>query len=178
MRLTIVNLLISGAIGETKRPASILARKHRKMNPPYAGRRTAADASYKVGGVKEARRRLSFVRVARPPPRPSPATGRGGNGKSHRHFAVPHRRARGQGFRCVEDGVGVHAVVAIEVVDGAGLAEMLDPERLDPVAAYAAEPAQRGGMAVDHGDDAAVARQRRQQMVDMAGILRTAAGAA
>src|SRR5260221_4768479 len=78
MRLTIVNLLISGAIGETKRPASILARKHRKMNPPYAGRRTAADASYKVGGVKEARRRLSFVRVARPPPRPPPASGRGG----------------------------------------------------------------------------------------------------
>ena len=46
-----------GANGrETKRSASILARKHRKMNPPYAGRRTAADAAHKVGGVKVARR--------------------------------------------------------------------------------------------------------------------------
>src|ERR1700730_5400132 len=49
---------------------------------------------------------------------------------SHRHFAVPHRPARGQGFRRIDDGVGVHAVVPIEVIDGAGLAEMLDPERL------------------------------------------------
>ncbi len=55
---------------------------------------------------------------------------------------------------------------------------MLDPERLDPVAAYAAEPAQRGGMAVDHGDDAAVARQRRQQLFDMAEILHPAPVAA
>src|SRR6266849_1045670 len=57
LRLTIVNLLMSGANERgTERSAGILARMHRKMNPPYAGRRTAADAAYKVGGVKEARR--------------------------------------------------------------------------------------------------------------------------
>ena len=60
----------------------------------------------------------------------------------------------------------------------AGLAEMLDAERFDPMAAHAAEPAERRRMAVDHGDDAAVARQRRQQFFDMAEMLRPAAVAA
>src|SRR6266702_3453930 len=57
MRLTIVNLLMSGAKGEgTECSAGILARMRRKMNRRYAGRRTAADAAHKVGGVKVARR--------------------------------------------------------------------------------------------------------------------------
>jgi len=43
-------------MGGTERSAGILARKPGKMNPPYAGRRTAADATYKDGGVTEARR--------------------------------------------------------------------------------------------------------------------------
>ena len=42
--------------GGTERSAGILARKPGKLNPPYAGRRVAADAAYKVSGVKEARR--------------------------------------------------------------------------------------------------------------------------
>ena len=71
---------------------------------------------------------------------------------SHRHFAVPHRRAGGQAFRRVDNGVGVDAVVAIELVDGAGLAEMLDAECFEPMAPYAAQPTERGGMAVDHGN--------------------------
>src|SRR6267378_7175523 len=155
MRLTIVNLFDFGANGRgTERPASILARKPGKMNPPYAGGRTAADAAYKISAVKEARRSLVVcARVRKPPPQPSPASGRkrergqtascckyrpkasgsntarlvcftyeacvfpdtacqatqrapspacgGGLGwgllrlKLHRHFAVPHRRARG-----------------------------------------------------------------------------------
>ena len=96
----------------------------------------------------------------------------------HRHLAVPHRRARREAFGRIDDGVGVDAVVAVEVADGAGLAELLDAERLDPVAAHAAEPAERRRMAVDHGDDAAVARQRRQQFFDMAEILHATAVAA
>src|SRR5260370_23063748 len=57
MRLTIVNLLISERMeGGTERSAGILARKLEKMNPPYAGRRLAAHATYKVGGVSMARR--------------------------------------------------------------------------------------------------------------------------
>ena len=51
---------------------------------------------------------------------------------------------------------------------------MLDAERLDAVAADAAEPAQGRRMAVDDGDDAAIARQRRQQILDVAEILRAA----
>src|SRR5260370_5050473 len=57
MRLTIVNLFISGRMyGERKRSAGILARKPGKLNPPYAGRRVAADTGYKVRAVTEARR--------------------------------------------------------------------------------------------------------------------------
>jgi len=41
-------------------------------------------------------------------------------------------------------------------------------ERFDAVAVHAAEPAERGRMAVDHGHDAAVARKRRKQFLDMA----------
>src|ERR1700681_5102187 len=88
--------------------------------------------------------------------------------KSYRHFPMPHRRAGGETFGGVDDGVGVDAVVAIEVIDGAGLAEMLDTERFDAVAVHAAEPAQRRGMAVYHGHDAAFARKRRKQFLDMA----------
>src|ERR1019366_594810 len=45
----------------TERSASILARMPGKMNPPYAERRTAADATYKISGVKEARRSTPAV---------------------------------------------------------------------------------------------------------------------
>src|ERR1700726_5220336 len=85
------------------------------------------------------------------------------------------RRTGSQGFRRIDDGVGIDAVVAIELANRAGLAEMLDAERLHPVTADAAEPAERGRMTVDHGDDAAVARQRRQQFFDMAQMLHAAA---
>src|SRR5258708_101665 len=97
---------------------------------------------------------------------------------SHRHLAVPHRGAGGDGFGGVDDGVGVDAVVAVEIVDRPGLPEMLDAERFDLVAAHAAEPAEGGGMTVDHGDDAAVARQRRQKFLDMAEMWHAAAVAA
>ena len=91
---------------------------------------------------------------------------------------MAHRGAGGDAFGRVDDSVGVDAVVAVEVVYGAGLAEMLDAERFHPVAAHTAEPTQRRRMAVDHGDDAAVARQRRQQFFDMAQMLHAAAVAA
>src|SRR5436309_16107324 len=91
---------------------------------------------------------------------------------------MPHRRTGGEALRRVDDGVGVDAVMAVEVVDRAGLAEMFDAQGLEAMAAYAAEPAQRRGMAVDHGDDAAIARQRRQQLFDVADIFRSAGLAA
>src|SRR5712691_9278835 len=74
MRLTIVNLLISGANGRgTECSASILARKPGKMNPPYAGRRTAADAAYKIGGAEDARQTAWHLCVwQHPHPGPPP----------------------------------------------------------------------------------------------------------
>ena len=40
---------------------------------------------------------------------------------SHGQFPVPHRRTRRQAFSGIDNGVGADAVVAVEVVDGAGL---------------------------------------------------------
>src|SRR5262245_4475495 len=77
------------------------------------------------------------------------------------------RSAEARRGRGVEDGVDVEAVVAVEVRQVAGLAEMLDTERADTVAAHAAEPRERGRMAVDKRDEAGVGRQRRQQLLDM-----------
>jgi hypothetical protein len=57
--------------------------------------------------------------------------------------------------------------MAVEVLDRTGLAEMFDAERTDPVPANAAEPGGGRRMAVDHANDAAMARQRRQQHLDM-----------
>src|SRR5258705_1771668 len=192
MRLAIVNLFMQGErIRERKRSAGILARKPGELNPPYAGRRNAAGPEYRVRVVKLARRERRPCESRDPYavpylgarwkllPAPTTACGYGSplsrGRRLHRRLAVPHRRAGADGFRRVDDRVGVHAVVAIEFADAAGLAEMLDPERLDAVAAHAAEPAERRGMAVDHGDDAAIARQRRQQLFDVAQMLHAVA---
>ena len=58
--------------------------------------------------------------------------------------------------------------MAVEVRDASGLAEMLDPESRNPVPVHRAEPGKRGRVAVDHGDQEAVARQRFQQRLDRA----------
>src|SRR3954468_21932457 len=84
---------------------------------------------------------------------------------------MQHRRAGGEAFGRIDDGVGVDAVVAVEVGDGAGLAELLDAERLNAMAADTAEPAERRRMAVDYSHGAAVARERRQQFFDVAEML-------
>src|SRR5580704_338073 len=88
---------------------------------------------------------------------------------------MQHRRPCREAFGGIDDGVGVDAVMAVELGDRAGLAEALDAERLDAMAAHAAEPAERRRMAVDHGHDAAIARQWREQLLDMAQVLHTAA---
>src|SRR4051812_22483480 len=51
--------------------------------------------------------------------------------RSHRHLAMQDGRTRGEAFRRIDDRVRVDAVVAIEISDRAGLAELLDAERLD-----------------------------------------------
>src|SRR5450755_60045 len=91
-----------------------------------------ADTGYKIGGVRGARLcRHSGMRLlaqARNPysrwglwipgsrfARPGMTT----SISSHRHFAMQHGRAGGQAFGRINDGVGVDAVVAIEIIDGA-----------------------------------------------------------
>src|SRR5580692_5620605 len=76
----------------------------------------------------------------------------------------PPRRDR---LRRGDDGVGVDAVVAVEVLDRAGLAEMLDAERPHAMAVDGAEPGQSRRMAVEHADDAAMAWQAGEQALDM-----------
>jgi len=73
----------------------------------------------------------------------------------HRHLAMPDRRAEGQARCGINDGVGVQTIVAIEIIDGAGLAEFLDAERLDAMAVNTAEPRQCRRMSVDHRDEPA-----------------------
>jgi transposase len=79
----------------------------------------------------------------------------------------------GDSFVVSRDGAGIEdligrlkalapRLIAVEVADGAGRAEMLDAQGLDAMAAHAAKPAQCRGMAVDHSDDAAVPRQDRR----------------
>src|SRR3954452_25037716 len=90
--------------------------------------------------------------------------------RSNRQFSVADRGACRQIFGSVDDGIGVNAVVPVELIDAPGLTEMLDAKRFQPMAAHAAEPPKRRGMAIDDGNDAAIARQRREQFIDVADI--------
>src|SRR3954452_853201 len=167
MRLTIVNLFLGawrGRFGRhpcTKAPA---------IEPAMCGASIAADGGYmslwRRGGKVSPHSRChpGLVRNC--------ALGR--DDELNRHLPMQHRRAGGEAFGRIDDGVGVDAVVAVEVGDGASLAELLDAERLDAVATDAAEPAQRRRMAIDHGHDAALARQRREQLFDVAEMLNAA----
>ena len=66
-----------------------------------------------------------------------------------------------------DNGVGVDAIVPVEVRDRTGLAEMLDPKRTDLVAIDGAEPGERRRMAVEHADNAAMRRQAGHQPFNM-----------
>lgn len=76
--------------------------------------------------------------------------------------------SRGDGFCCCDDGIGVDTVMAVEVLNRAGMPEMLDAERAGAVAGNRTEPSQRGGVATQHRDEAAILRQVAQQLLDMA----------
>src|SRR5580692_1975042 len=88
---------------------------------------------------------------------------------------IPDRPPRRDGFGGGDDGVGVDAVVAVEILDRAGLAEMLDTERPHAVAMDGAEPGQGRRMTVEHADDAAMPRHVGEQPLDVgAGVNQTA----
>src|SRR5437016_2862176 len=167
--------------------SSSATRSSRLVWEKVSNARLAADAGYKRWGVWVARclcrpcesRDPYAVSCLEPRWQISPSTTTAlvmgpcfrRDDRLHRHLPVPHRRTNRKTFRRIDDGVGVDAVVAVEVANAAGLAKMLDAKRLDAVAAHAAEPAQRGRVAVDHGHDAAIAGERRQQPFDMAEML-------
>src|SRR6516164_6496743 len=88
---------------------------------------------------------------------------------------MQNRRTDCETFGGVDNGVSVFAILAIELIDGAGLAEMLDPERLDTMPAHAAKPPKGRRVAVYHGDDAAVPWQRGQQLFDVTEMLHASA---
>src|SRR5262249_61093751 len=82
-------------------------------------------------------------------------------------FEMPDRPTRRQRRRRRDDGIGVDAVVPIEIRDRAGLAEMLAAERAHAMALDGAEPGERRRMAVEHGDDAAMGRHIGHELFDM-----------
>src|SRR4029079_16972754 len=82
-------------------------------------------------------------------------------------FQMPDRAARRE-RRCRRDhGIGVDAVVPIEVRDRTGLPEMLDAEWPHPMAVYGAEPGECCGMTIEHRHDAAMGRYVGQKFLDM-----------
>src|SRR3954469_16648838 len=90
-------------------------------------------------------------------------------------FQMPDRAARRE-RRCRRDhGIGVDAVVPIEVRDRTGLPEMLDAECPHAMAVYGAEPGEGCGMTIEYRHDAAIGRNFGQQFFDMrAGMNETA----
>src|SRR5690606_38376688 len=81
---------------------------------------------------------------------------------------VADRSAGRERLGGADDALRVDAVMAIELGDRAGLAEMLDAERTGAVAVYRAKPAKCCRVPVDDGDDAAMGRNVGQQPLDMA----------
>ena len=81
---------------------------------------------------------------------------------------MAHWAARRYGLGCMKDRIGIDAVVTLEIGEVSGLPEMLDAEGLGAMAIDAAQPGERGRMAIKHADDAAVARESGHQALDMA----------
>jgi hypothetical protein len=62
-------------------------------------------------------------------------------------------------LRSRNDSASVYAIVPVQLVDRAGLAEMLDPQWANAVATDSAEPRQGRRVSVQNGDDTAMSRQ-------------------
>ena len=77
-------------------------------------------------------------------------------------------RAAGRNRLCRrDDGVGVDAIVPIELGERARLAEMLNAQRARSVSGNSAEPAESRWVAIKHGDNAAMRRHVGEQPLDM-----------
>ena len=95
--------------------------------------------------------------------------GLGATSGADRAQQVPaaHLSALRQTVHLFDNGVGIDTVVAIEIANRAGLAEMFDPHRDRLMTGDSAQPGQRRRMTVDDGDDFAVTRKVGHQGLDM-----------
>jgi hypothetical protein len=65
-----------------------------------------------------------------------------------RSSEIADRTARRDHLRGGNDGIGVYAIVSVQLVNRSSLTEMLDPERTNPVAVDRAKPRQSRGVSV------------------------------
>src|SRR5690606_8882826 len=132
---------------------------------------TAAATDLRAAGRPIYHRNIRRTRRSRRPP---------GSFVSAERPEVPDRPAGRQRLGGRDDGLGVDAVVPVEVGEAARLAEVLHSEGTGAVAADGAQPGERRRVAVEHRHDAAVGRQLLEEPLDMAsGVNETAlAGAA
>ena len=107
----------------------LCAEARHKCLRPALSRRCRQDAPFLQDTDQAQRRTLGLRPTESMPPGSKPPDLR--RFPRHRHLAVPHRRAGRETFGSVDDGVGVDAIVTIQVIDRPGLAEVLDPERLE-----------------------------------------------
>src|SRR5688500_6878582 len=80
---------------------------------------------------------------------------------------MAHRPARRDGLGRGDDALRVDAVMTIEILDGAGLAEVLDAKRAGAVTVHRAEPTERRGVGVADRDQRTMRRQPAQQPLDV-----------
>lgn len=68
---------------------------------------------------------------------------------------------------CRDDGIGVDAIVPIELGERARLAEVLDAQRACSVSGNGADPGKSRRVPIKHGDNAAMRRYIGEQPLDM-----------
>ena len=88
---------------------------------------------------------------------------------------VSDRPAGCDALGCCDNGVGVNAIVTIEVGERAGLPKVLDAQRAHAMTEDCADPGEGGRMAVDRGDHAAVRRHVCEQPLDVRARMHEAA---
>ena len=71
------------------------------------------------------------------------------------------RLSRCQTFDSAHYRIRIHSVMAIQIGNRAGLAEMLDTKTMDAMPTDTAKPGKSGRMAIDNSNNSALARQWR-----------------
>src|SRR4029077_14345462 len=77
------------------------------------------------------------------------------------------RTAGRNGLGRRDDGIGIDAVMPVELGERSGLAEVLDAKRAHAMAGNGAKPCECRWVAVEHGDDPAMRRHVAKQPLDV-----------